>query len=114
MCNSSDCKKIYSNCLLVMCYVMLLIVLYVVFGILLSVIGISCMVYVLECKVGLSFIGSPCIDFIKWYQRWFVNLLLKRLSVMYRLVGEKVNATYRIIQIAKHEVEKGLQVDRQS
>lgn len=37
MCNSSNCYKIYSNCLLVMCYVMLPVVLSIVYGILLLV-----------------------------------------------------------------------------
>lgn len=56
MCNPSDCNKIHSYCLPVMCSILLQFVLSTVSGISLQITDMLCMIYVLSCKVGLSFI----------------------------------------------------------
>lgn len=65
MYNSSNCCKIHSHCLPVMCSMLLPVGLSVVFGTLLPVTDMLCLVYVLCCKVGLSSIGSPCLDYVR-------------------------------------------------
>lgn len=114
ICNSSNCYKICSYCLLVMYSVL--------FSVALSSLSVLCYrlpVYLawclcLGCKDGMSFIGSPYLDCSKWYQSDFVNLLLDIMLIVHQLVGEKFEATCGLVQIIKHEAEQCLQVDHRS